>query len=76
MKIADIIKRIKSLEEYPIEYVLAKQFISAGIKSEAELQTILKAESNISMGMRWKIQNAYRDIIVTKIVDINKVLTL
>jgi hypothetical protein len=76
MTINTILKQIISLEEYPIEYVLAKQFILAGIRSEAELQEALKSESKISMGMRWKIQNAYRDIVVTEIVDISRVLML
>ena len=73
MKPKDIIKRIEQLEEYPIEYVFAKQFILAGVITEEELQDLLKDNKNISRGKRWSIQNAYRDIEVTKIVDINKI---
>jgi hypothetical protein len=72
MKIKNIVNLIEKLETYPIEYVFAKQFILAGVKSESELQEILKINS-ISNGKRWSIQNAYRDIVITKIVDINEI---
>jgi hypothetical protein len=72
MKTIRVIKIIELLNKYPIEMILAKQFILSGVKNEQELQNLLKSNNKIPVFLRLKIQNAYRDIELM-IININDI---
>lgn len=64
---------MKIFEKTPVELILTKHLIMNSINTEQELVDLLKTENTISQGMKVKIQNYFRDLVVSKILDIDKV---
>ena len=67
---------LKTLEKYPLEVMFVKSMILNGIKSEQELVDLLNTDKTLAQPTKIKLQNAYRDIMVSRQYDINKIPTL
>jgi hypothetical protein len=62
MKTDQIIKLVKIFEKFPVDVILTKHLIMAGIDTEEKLVELIKNEPAISQGMKIKLQNNFRDI--------------
>ena len=56
-----------------MELVHPKHLIMNGIDTEQKLVDLLKNENTISQGTKVKIQNYFRDLVFSKILDIDKI---
>lgn len=73
METNEIINLVKIFEKTPVELVLTKNLIMNGIDTEQKLINLLKNENTISQSTKIKIQNYFRDLVFSKILDINNV---
>jgi hypothetical protein len=73
METKKVINLVKIFEKIPVELVLTKHLIMNGIDTEQKLVDLLKSENTISQGTKVKIQNYFRDLVFSKILDIDKV---
>lgn len=73
METKKVINLVKIFEKTPVELVLTKYLIINGVDTEEKLVELLKNEKTISGPMKVKIQNYFRDLVFSKIIDIDKV---
>lgn len=73
METKKVINLVKIFEKTPVELVLTKHLIINGVDTEEKLLELLKNEKTISQPMKVKIQNYFRDLVFSKIIDIDKV---
>jgi hypothetical protein len=73
METKKVINLLKIFEKTPVELVLTKHLIMNGIDTEQKLVDLLKNENTISQGTKVKIQNYFRDLVFSKILDIDKI---
>jgi hypothetical protein len=82
MKTAHVLSLINTFEKYPLEVLFAKALFDSGVQDEEFLTAALMSHTTqnskrppVSQPMRISIQNAYRDLYITKIIDHTKVPT-
>ena len=73
MNRTEIVEFINTVEKYSLEVILTKHLILDGLDTEEKLTTFLKSQDRISMTVRVRIQNSFRDIMINKHYDLKKI---
>lgn len=73
METKKILNLVKIFQKTPVELVLVKHLIMNGVDTEEKLLDLFKTENSISQVIKVKMQNHFRDLVVSKTLDIGKI---